>query len=520
MSARVPHIVAALAALAGFAFAATSTHDFVQHLDREVHGLNCSFIPGLAEPETGATGCKTTMMSPYSSVLRESVWGGIPISLPAMAVFAYLAAFAIVVLFLERQRDRRLAAYGVAAWALPAVASAVMGYIAATSLHAACKLCIGIYVSSGVGFVCAIGALVMARQGEPGPESDWRTLGLAFAAGLGATLMPAIVYAGIAPDFSRYAGTCGQLPDRSDPHEILIPIGTQLNPVPVIEVFDPLCPSCRAFEQRFEASSVPAQASRRVLLFPLDDTCNWMLSSAIHPGACAVSEAVLCAGDEAEAVIDWAFQNQEAIVLAARSDPGAAARMARERFPALAECIGSPTVQARLNQSLRWAVKNQLPVLTPQVYVGATRLCDADTDLGMDYALSRLVERQRANPDPPPVASEPDDDGPPTPRPTGSGGRPAIVLTPDSERVAPPAPPIDHIEVPPEEGEPGEEETDPTEPVEDEPEPTEAPTTTPTPPSEAPPTPGADPPPPALGPPRPASPTPLPSQPEDEEELP
>ena len=65
--------------------------------------------------------------------------------------------------------------------------------------------------------------------------------------------------------------------------------------------------------------------------------------------------------------------------------------MARERFGALSECIGSPRAQARVNQSLRWAVQNQLPVLTPQVYVGQTRLCDADTDLGMDYALTRLV---------------------------------------------------------------------------------------------------------------------------------
>ena len=33
------------------------------------------------------------------------------------------------------------------------------------------------------------------------------------------------------------------------------------------------------------------------------------------------------------------------------------------------------------------------PVLTPQLYVNNTRLCDADTDLGLDYMLSRLIER-------------------------------------------------------------------------------------------------------------------------------
>src|SRR5690606_2207334 len=115
------------------------------------------------------------------------------------------------------------------------------------------------------------------------------------------------------------------------------------------------------------------------------EQCNWMIDRAIHPGACAVSEAVLCAERDAGEVIAWAFEHQEAITEAARERPEAAAAMVRQRFFSLARCIGSPTVRARLNQSLRWAVDNQLLILTPQVYVGELRLCDADTDLGMDY---------------------------------------------------------------------------------------------------------------------------------------
>ena len=69
-------------------------------------------------------------------------------------------------------------------------------------------------------------------------------------------------------------------------------------------------------------------------------------------------------------------------------------RAVRERFPALAECIGTPRVRARLNRALRFAVQNELPVLTPQIYVGGTRLCDEDTDLGLDYVLSRLLDQE------------------------------------------------------------------------------------------------------------------------------
>jgi hypothetical protein len=67
--------------------------------------------------------------------------------------------------------------------------------------------------------------------------------------------------------------------------------------------------------------------------------------------------------------------------------------MVNERFPNLHSCIGSARVQAQLNRSLRWAVANQLPVLTPQVYVNNTRICDEDTDLGVDYVLTRLLDR-------------------------------------------------------------------------------------------------------------------------------
>jgi hypothetical protein len=67
--------------------------------------------------------------------------------------------------------------------------------------------------------------------------------------------------------------------------------------------------------------------------------------------------------------------------------------MVAQQFPFVAECIGTPTVRARLNLALRFAVDNQMPIITPQVYLGGTRLCDEDTDLGMDFALTKLLER-------------------------------------------------------------------------------------------------------------------------------
>jgi hypothetical protein len=172
-----------------------------------------------------------------------------------------------------------------------------------------------------------------------------------------------------------------------------VPLGPQTETTQVIEVLDPLCPACRGFERRFTGLDAASRVSRKVLLFPLDSSCNWMVDRAIHPGACVVSEAVLCAEGDADEVIEWAFEHQEEIRAATERDPSAAERMVRERFASLGSCIGSARVRARLNLALRWAVANQLPVLTPQVYVGNTRICDADTDLGLDWTLARLLER-------------------------------------------------------------------------------------------------------------------------------
>ncbi len=407
-----PHpftIIVAVAAILGFVFAAFSTHDFVAHLDRQVHGINCSFLPGItAADASGASGCHTTMMSPYSSVFRQTIWGGLPISLPAMSVFAFLAFAAIALILAKRQADPNATGFLLAGTLLPVAASLAMGYLSLVKLGAACKMCIAIYAASAVVFVFAlllfIRAVRSAKAGVPAgsaertvaespPPISFAVLAIAFAVGVAFVLVPAVVYAAAVPDFSRYVGACGRLPHPEDPNHVLISLGGR-GDVDAVEVLDPLCPSCKAFEQRFRASDLQDRMRRQALLFPLDNECNWMVPETMHPGACAISEAILCAEDDADEVLAWAFEEQDAIKEAATANPGAAARMAGQRFPQLRRCIGSAVVRAKLNRALRWAVANQLPVTTPQVFVEREGLCAEDTDLGMDYALSRLVRHE------------------------------------------------------------------------------------------------------------------------------
>jgi uncharacterized membrane protein len=405
----VPLIVALVGSFTGLLFASVSTYDFVAHLDRQVHGLHCSLIPGVGTPDaSGTSGCHVTLMSPYSSVLRESLWGGIPISLPAMAVFAFLLFWGAMLALTGRTRDLRATAFYALATGVPGLTSLVMAIISLSALDALCKICLGIYLSSAL---CVAGAVLTwtrarraAQQGISMPGEDARrmslgALGVAFLVGCLFVTVSVVAYAASAPSFEKYAGACGKLAKPQDPGRVLLPLGGKVGGVQVIEVLDPLCPACRAFERRFSGLSLSEETNRLALLFPLDNHCNWMVDSTVHPGACSVSEAMLCAGDQAPEVLAWAFSEQEQIVAAERAEPGSAAKLAVARFPSLAGCVGSTKTRARLNKALRWAVDNQLPVLTPQLYVEGTRLCDADTDLGLDYMLSVLLARGPARSD-------------------------------------------------------------------------------------------------------------------------
>lgn len=415
-------ILCAIASGAGFLFAAVSTSDFIAHLDRQVHGIHCSFLPGLGDADvSGASGCHATLMSPYSSVLRDSIWGGVPVALPGMAVFAFLGFWCIWLAINGRDREERATGFLFVGSLVPLTTSGVMGYLSLVELDAACKMCIGIYASSAV---LSISALVLWRRAAAQKEEErtppksvseddaprpsrterpsplsWGTLGLGFAAGLTCVGISVGAYAAAAPDFSKYVGSCGSIPHMQAPPGVLIPFGEQRGNPTMLEVIDPLCPSCKGFESRFSKMPISSSVDRQLLLFPLDESCNWMIDRSMHPGACSISEAVLCSSDPGP-VLDWAFENQKAIMLAAEKNPNAAAEMAKKRFPALSQCIGSPEAGAKVNQSLRFAVKNQLPILTPQVFVEGTRLCGEDTDLGLDYALPRLLAHAKNQPRP------------------------------------------------------------------------------------------------------------------------
>jgi hypothetical protein len=193
-----------------------------------------------------------------------------------------------------------------------------------------------------------------------------------------------------APTSPKSLQGCGTLVKKDDP-SVLIPLGKGSG-TPALAVLDPLCPACKAFDDRLAASDLYQKLQMQTVLFPLDAACNWMVKESLHPGACAVSEAMLCDKDGAEDVLDYAFQHQEELRDLAKNSDDKVRQKLEQQFPKLKGCLGSAKIKNLVNKSLRFAVANALPVLTPQLFIGDKRVCDEDTDLGLEFTIAKMLE--------------------------------------------------------------------------------------------------------------------------------
>jgi uncharacterized membrane protein len=404
-SAKQSAAIAAGAAALGLIFAGYSTYDYAQQLDRQVHAVHCSFIPGAPVSTDADNACKTALFSPYSAVFRATWWGGVPISVFAFGAFTFFIGFAVY-LWLGAGRSRTYAFYAAAALA-PLGASIVMFFISALHLHVFCKLCVGIYMSSLVLAGAAAFAwrtrrreaieeaptlAVDARQASPAPrEYGWVLVWLALLGA--ATLAPALAYVSALPDYRALVGQCGKLAAVAEAHNALLKIATA-HPTRAVLLFeDPLCPTCKAFHERIVDEGIFDRLDVTMALFPLDAECNWMLDRSLHPGACLVAKAVLCGGNErARTILEWAFDDQEELSELGKQGAEALTSKIGARWGSdITSCLGRPQTVTRLNQQLHFAANNHIPVSTPQMFLGDRRICDEDTDLGLRYTFAQLA---------------------------------------------------------------------------------------------------------------------------------
>lgn len=409
MKTRVAYVTALFGTLLGLLFGFYSTLDYAAHLDRRLHDVHCSFIPGAA-PTSEAEACRAAMYSSYSALFKDAYWGGIPISLFAIGAFSFFLGFGVYLLIAGPNAPKRSRVFFALVGVTPLLVSLGMLTISLTQLGSVCKTCAGIYIGSTLLAVGAVwgalqGAPAATKQGRPGvaptlpmdatpkPSGVGRLLPVAWLAVLGVlTLLPSLVYAGQLPDHRPYLAQCGKLKQAAGPNDKLLKLVTPKSVRQATLFEDPLCPTCKAFHDRLVREEIFDKLNADLALFPLDTECNWMLDTALHPGACMLSRAVICGGDQARQVLDWSYENQEALTLAGKAgkEPLRAAVQARWG-PALINCTDDKRTKDTLNRHLHFASSNSIPVSTPQVYLGDLRICDEDTDIGLRYTLGELA---------------------------------------------------------------------------------------------------------------------------------
>lgn len=386
-------VIAVVGSLLGLVFATNSTLDYAAHLDRHLHDVHCSFIPG-APPTSEAEACRTAMYSPYSSLLREQYWGVFRSRCSPSGLSASSRALPCTSPSPHGKAPRASVVLFALVGTTPLLVSILMFVISATQLGTFCKTCIGIYLSSLILAVGALGGL-LALRGDPAEARPRGSLGLSLAwlpALAAVTLIPAVVYAGVLPDERPYLGSCGQLKVEPSAKDELVKLPASHPVRPALFFEDPLCPTCKAFHARLKGEGVLDKLDTQLALFPLDSECNWMLDSALHPGACIVARAVICGGDRSLSVLEWAYDEQEYLTRAGKAGEGVLKAAIQQRWGQnMTQCIDDPKTKARLNKQLHFAVENAIPVSTPQVYLGKQRLCDEDTDIGLRYTLKQLA---------------------------------------------------------------------------------------------------------------------------------
>jgi uncharacterized membrane protein len=391
-TSKVPSVVALVASVLGLIFASYSTMDYAQHLDRRLHDVHCSFIPGAA-PTSEAEACRAAMYSPYSALFKDSLWGGVPISLFALGAFTFFAGFALYLLLSGPRAPRGAVTFFAFVSLTPLIASITMFTISLLKLGQLCQTCVGIYISSFLLAIGGMAGLLSAGSSTSSRGTMPAFLPLAWLVALGlVTLVPAAVYASSVPDHRPYLTQCGDLKQAKMKAGEPVKVRGSQAVKQVLFFEDPLCPTCKAFHERLVTEGIVERLDTELVLFPLDSECNWMLDRPLHPGACIVSKAVLCGGAQSRQVLEWAYAEQTYLSRAGKSGPDVMRAAIKQRWGAeLLACVDDRKTDVRLNQHLHFASDNNIPVSTPQVYFGSKRLCDEDTDIGLRFTLKQMA---------------------------------------------------------------------------------------------------------------------------------
>ncbi len=284
--------------------------------------------------------CDRVATSRFSIVLGlpVAVWGG----------FAYGLALLLAIVGLRRRRPHATWPAGllVVLGALATAAAVALALVSELAIGALCLLCAASWLVSAAllaaaflatrpaGVAAAVRADLSVRRARPS-----RTAGVARAG--------AAVVALVAAIYPRYWERPPQARVAQRP---VAPAAARSGPTVVVEFSDYECPFCALAH---EETNALLAGRRDVTLvrknFPLDAACNPALQRSMHPSACLLAAAAVCAEEQGklEPMSDALFRNQkrklplQSIAAGVGLDPRA-----------FGECLRAPSTERRIRQDV------------------------------------------------------------------------------------------------------------------------------------------------------------------------
>jgi protein-disulfide isomerase len=288
--------------------------------------------------------CDRVATSPYSVAF------GLPVA--AWGVLGYGLALLLAIAGLRRARPHATWPAGLllAVSGAAVAASVALALVSELAIGAFCVLCAASWVVSAALLVAAWGATRPA-----GPARALRADLRLLAARSGRTA--ALVLAGAAlvalaiAAYPRYWERPAPAP--SSPMAAATQRAASGPPV-VIEFSDYECPACALAHS--ETKKLLAARPDVTLVrkhFPLDPACNPAVTRSLHPDACRLAAAAICAEEQGKLgpMDDALFRNQKA----KRPLDALAAEVGLD-VPRLRECLGAPSTQRRLQSDIQSAL--------------------------------------------------------------------------------------------------------------------------------------------------------------------
>jgi protein-disulfide isomerase len=299
---------------------------------------------------------------------RFSVVLGIPVA--AWGALGYGLALVLSLAGLRRGRRREgwpagllLLVAGAAA-----AASVALALVSELAIGALCLLCAGSWLVS-FALLAAAWRACRPEGAAAAVRGDLAVLRARplIAAGLAVAAVAAVAL--VAQAYPRYWERRAA-PPAAGAGQGAGPGPTTHGPLVVVEFSDYLCPYCAKAHD--ETKALLAGRPDVTLVkrhFPLDSECNPAVKRRIHPGACELARAAVCAEEQGKlpAMDDALFRNQ-----AAKRPLDEVAASAGLDVPRLRRCLTSPTTEARLRSDVEAAVRAGLDA-TPTYLVHGRR---------------------------------------------------------------------------------------------------------------------------------------------------